>query len=68
MFNSRGDPTLTPEGVAGVMPHGAHGCLVDYQDNIWVAGDADGIVQKYTHNGKLLLQVGTKGVCDGPET
>jgi hypothetical protein len=44
-----------------------HGCFVDYQDNIWIAGNADGIVQKYTHDGStLLLQIGTKGVCDNP--
>jgi hypothetical protein len=44
-----------------------HGCFVDYQDNIWIGGNGDGIVQKYTHDGKtLLLQIGTKGVCDWP--
>jgi len=44
-----------------------HGCFVDYQDNIWIAGNGDGIVQKYTHDGKtLLLQIGVKGVCDNP--
>jgi hypothetical protein len=44
-----------------------HGCFVDYQDNIWIAGNGDGIVQKYTHDGStLLLQIGTKGVCDNP--
>jgi hypothetical protein len=46
-----------------------HGCFVDYQDNIWIAGNGDGIVQKYTHDGKtLLLQIGVKGVCDNPPT
>jgi hypothetical protein len=44
-----------------------HGCFVDYQDNIWIAGNGDGIVQKYTHDGStLLLQIGTQGVCDNP--
>lgn len=44
-----------------------HGCFVDYQDNIWIAGNGDGIVQKYSHDGKtLLLQIGTQGVCDWP--
>lgn len=44
-----------------------HGCFVDYQDNVWIAGNGDGIVQKYTHDGKtLLLQIGTQGVCDNP--
>src|SRR5688572_12838892 len=50
------------------MPHGVHGCFADYQDNIWIAGNADGVVQKWSHDGKLLLQIGTKGLCDGPPT
>lgn len=64
-----GDLTLPPgaePGGAKVMPHGAHGCFVDYQDNVWVGGNADGVVQKYSHDGTLLLQIGQKGVCDGP--
>src|SRR5262252_10612553 len=44
-----------------------HGCFVDYQDNIWIAGNGDGVVQKWSHDGKtLLLQIGTLGVCDNP--
>ena len=54
-------------GSAALLPNSIHGCFVDYQDNVWVAGNGDGIVQKYTHDGKtLLLQIGTKGVCDWP--
>jgi hypothetical protein len=49
-----------------ILPNGLHGCFVDYQDNVWIAGNGDGIVQKYSHGGTLLLQIGTKGVCDGP--
>jgi hypothetical protein len=44
-----------------------HGCFVDYQDNIWIAGNGDGIVEKWSHDGKTqLLQIGTQGVCDNP--
>jgi hypothetical protein len=44
-----------------------HGCFVDYQDNVWVAGNGDGVVQKWSHDGStLLLQIGTLGVCDNP--
>jgi hypothetical protein len=44
-----------------------HGCYVDYQNNIWIAGNGDGIVEKWTHDGsKMLLQIGTQGVCDNP--
>ncbi len=68
---SWGDPTLLQPpnpsyGGAAVMPHGAHGCFVDFEGNVWLGGNGDGIVQKYTSAGKLLLQIGQKGVCDGP--
>jgi hypothetical protein len=54
-------------GNRNVLPNGIHGCFVDYQDNLWIAGNGDGIVQKYSHDGKqLLLQIGTRGVCDWP--
>jgi hypothetical protein len=67
IVSSWGDPTLTPAGVTAVLPNSVHGCFADYQDNIWIAGNGDGVVQKWTHDGKkLLLQIGTKGVCDGP--
>ena len=63
-----GDASITPAGANAVMPHGIHGCFADYQDNIWIAGNADGVVQKWSHDGKMLLQIGTKGLCDGPPT
>jgi hypothetical protein len=51
------------------MPESLHGRFVDYQDNVWIGGYADGVVQEYTHDGEtMLLQIGTKGLCDGPET
>jgi hypothetical protein len=54
-------------GDRNVLPNGIHGCFIDYQDNIWIAGNGDGIVQKYTHDGShLLMQIGTRGVCDNP--
>jgi hypothetical protein len=49
------------------VPSGLHGCFVDYQDNVWIGGNGDGIVQKYSHDGsKLLLQIGKPHVCDNP--
>ena len=53
-------------GDRDILPNGLHGCFVDYQDNIWIAGNGDGIVQKYSHNGTLLAQIGIRGVCDNP--
>src|ERR1700704_1458315 len=55
-------------GQNAVLPNGIHGCFIDYQDNVWIAGNGDGIVQKFPHNGSHLplLQIGTRGVCDNP--
>lgn len=69
IVNAWGDPTLSPNGASAVLPQNTHGCFVDYEDNIWVGGNADGVVQKWSHDGKkMLLQIGTKGVCDGSPT
>ena len=66
LISSWGDPALTPVGGAAVLPAAAHGCFADYEDNIWLSGYQDGVVQKWSHDGgELLLQIGTKGVCDG---
>ena len=73
VVNSWGDPSLVPAGQPNanqnaVLPNGIHGCFVDYQDNVWIGGNGDGVVQKYSHSGTLLLQIGTKFVCDNPPT
>jgi streptogramin lyase len=65
-FDPEGN-TVAAWGDRNVLPNGIHGCFVDYQDNVWIAGNGDGIVQKWSHNGAhLLLQIGTRGVCDNP--
>ncbi len=69
VVNSWGDASIVQTGPnAGknaVMPNGTHGCFVDFEDNVWVAGNGDGIAQKYSHDGSaLLLQIGTKFLCD----
>jgi hypothetical protein len=62
-----GDQSKNPDGTNAVLPNGIHGCFVDYQDNVWIAGNGDGVVQKWTHDGQtMLLQIGTKGKCDWP--
>jgi hypothetical protein len=69
VVNAWGDPSLTSDGMSAVLPQGTHGCSVDYEGNVWVGGNSDGVVQKWSHDGKkMLLQIGTKGVCDGPST
>lgn len=60
VVNSFGDPESTPNT--------PHGCAVDADDNVWITGNGDGIVQKYSHDGsKLLLQIGKKGVVDSSD-
>lgn len=60
-----------PEGnvvnawTAPIMPNGLHGCFIDHEDNLWIGGNGDAIVQKYSHDGsQLLLQIGTRGLFD----
>lgn len=70
VVNSWGNPALVATGqpFAGqnaVMPNGIHGCFVDFQGNVWIAGTADGVVQKYSNNGAtLLMTIGSKFTCD----
>ena len=47
-----------------ILPRTIHSCAVDPDNNVWITANGDGMVQKYTHDGKLLLQIGTKGVFD----
>jgi len=55
-------------GNRDLMAKTAHGCFIDKDGNFWTAGNNDGIVQKYTHDGsKMLLQIGTKGVMDSAD-
>jgi DNA-binding beta-propeller fold protein YncE len=60
LVNSFGDPEVVPSAL--------HGCTVDKDDNVWMAGARDGIVQKYAHDGsKLLLQIGKRGTVDSSD-
>lgn len=40
----------------------AHGLRVDSDDNIWVTDNADHTVMKLSHEGKVLMTLGEKGV------
>ncbi len=60
VVNSFGDPDTTPNT--------PHGCAVDVDNNLWITGTGDGMVQKYSHDGsKLLLQIGQHGVMDSSD-
>ena len=49
ILHTWGDPKIVPTGI--------HSCYFDHDGNIWIGGQTDGIVQKYTRDGKLLLQI-----------
>ncbi len=59
LLQTWGDPELLPEKL--------HGSFVDHEHNVWITGMSDGIVQKYTWDGELLLQVGRKGLVDSSD-
>jgi hypothetical protein len=46
------------------VPNTTHGCTIDYESNLWTAGNGDGIIQKYSHDGRLLMEIGKRGVAD----
>jgi hypothetical protein len=56
VVGSWGDQTTVPNSI--------HGCFVDKDKNVFVAGNSDGIVQKYAPDGKLLFQIGARGKFD----
>jgi DNA-binding beta-propeller fold protein YncE len=40
---------------------------VDFQGNIWITGQRDGMLQKYDFDGNLLMQIGQRGVFDSSD-
>jgi len=56
VIQSFGDPNVAPQSI--------HGCFFDRENDVWVAGNGDGIIQKYSHDGKLLMQIGKRGLFD----
>jgi hypothetical protein len=48
-------------------PNTTHGCIIDYENNFWTAGNGDGIIQKYSHDGRLMMQIGKRGVVDSSD-
>jgi len=66
MFDAAGGVVLSM-GDPGAVPNSIHGCFADHENNIWVGGNGDGIIQKYSHDGKLLLQIGKRGVFDSSD-
>jgi sugar lactone lactonase YvrE len=54
-------------GDAKVLGNYLHDCQVDKDGNVWIAPARSGFVQKYSHDGKLLLQIGKSGVFDSSD-
>jgi DNA-binding beta-propeller fold protein YncE len=46
------------------VPNTTHGCTIDYENNFWTGGNGDGIIQKYSHDGRLMMQIGKRGAVD----
>ncbi len=63
MFDLDGN-LIASWGDADRVPSSIHGCGFDSDNNVWVVGNADGIAQKYSHTGELLMQIGTRGLLD----
>ena len=59
LVKSFGDPDKVPSSI--------HGCTFDGENNVWVGGNTDGIIQKYDHDGKMLMQIGTRGLVDSTD-
>jgi hypothetical protein len=59
------------DGAGYQWPASNHGITVDYKGNVWLGGNGgggkdplmDGLVVKFTQDGKFLLQVGKRGVA-----
>lgn len=56
-------------------PSNVHGVYVDHKDNVWIGGSKtrtgedgvapDGMLLKFTRDGKFLMQIGKRGVSKG---
>jgi hypothetical protein len=68
VVHSWGDPNLIEGTVAGLrngpIQYRLHTCHFDPDSNVWIASSPGGMIQKYTHDGKLIRQIGFKGVFD----
>ena len=64
IFDLAGNLIDSWDGDWDTVPGVIHGCFADRDNNIWLTGNGDGIIQKYTTTGKLLLQIGKRGVFD----
>ena len=64
LFDLAGSLVDSWDGDWDTVPGVIHGCFADHDNNIWLTGNGDSVVQKYSHDGRLLLQIGQRGVFD----
>jgi hypothetical protein len=60
----RGGKVVKGFGDWKTVPNTTHGCTIDTQNNFWTAGNGDGVIQKYSHDGSLVMQIGKRGIVD----
>jgi hypothetical protein len=65
-FDAQGN-VVNSWGDAKALGNYLHDCFVDKDFNVWIAPARSGFVQKYSHDGKLLLQIGKPGVFDSSD-
>ena len=55
-------------GDANLLDPRLHSCFADKENNLWIASAPSGMIQKFSHDGKQMLQqIGTKGVFDSSD-
>jgi DNA-binding beta-propeller fold protein YncE len=65
-FDAQGN-LVNSWGDSKVLGNYLHDCQFDKDGNMWIAAARSGFVQKYSHDGKLLLQIGKSGVFDSSD-
>ncbi|MSV36219.1 MAG: hypothetical protein EXQ47_11585 [Bryobacterales bacterium] len=65
-FDAQGN-VVSSWGDTKLLGNYLHDCFVDKEGNVWIAAARSGVVQKYSHDGKLLLQIGKSGVVDSSD-
>jgi DNA-binding beta-propeller fold protein YncE len=66
-LDSRG-AVLNSWGDSSQLDPRLHSCTFDPSGNIWIGSAPSGMIQKYSHDGKRLLQqIGKKGVVDSSD-
>ena len=66
VFDADGD-VVASWGDLAVLPNKPERIVVDHEHHVWITGQQDGIVQKYSWEGELLLQIGEPGVVDSSD-